>query len=138
MSRPAAVCAGIVLSFVFLAPAQAEDIDNYWDGVWLSHHDGTKLMRMNLEQKKGSREVTGTYAHPKDHHGDAGKVTAEAKGEFGKKLKGFYKSSGDGGRGGFEIKMNPDLNSWKGEFWPCRYRIYCDVFDWTGAHPGFE
>jgi len=143
MARLAAVYAGIVLSsLVVLAPAQAADIDNYWDGNWRSHHEGTKVMVLDLEQKRGKRGVTGTYKHPKDNHGvhggDKGTITAEAKGEFGKRLKGTYKSNSGGGRGGFEIKLKPDLASWKGEFWPCRYRFYCDVFDWTGNKPGFD
>lgn len=139
MARSAAVFAGIALSsLVLLAPAQADDIDNFWDGHWRSHHDGTKLMVLNLDQKRGSREVTGTYKHPDDHHGDKGKITATAKGEFGKKLKGRYKSTEGGGGGGFELKLKGDDSSFKGEFWPCRFRFYCDVFDWTGAKPGFE
>ena len=142
MTRSVAVCAGIALSLVLFAPAQAEKVDNYWDGNWRSHHEGTKLMVLDLEQKNGSREVTGTYKHPKDHHGsydgDKGKIFAEAKGEFGKRLVGTYKSNSDGGRGGFEIKLRPDLASWKGEFWPCKYRFYCSVIDWTGAKPGFD
>lgn len=138
MARSGALCAGIALSFLLLAPAQAEEIDNYWDGTWRSHHEGTKLMVLNLEQKNGSREVTGTYKHPDDKDGDKGKIFAEAKGEFGKRLKGTYKSNGDGGRGGFEIKLKPDLASWKGEFWPCKFRFYCSTVDWKGAKPGFD
>ena len=138
MNKSAAVCVGIALSLLLLAPAQADDIDNYWDGNWRSHHDGTKLMVMDLEQKNGKRAVTGTYKHPKDTNGDKGTVTAEAKGEFGKRLVGRYKSTVGGGGGGFEIKLKPDLASWKGEFWPCRYRFYCSTYDWTGNKPGFD
>ena len=138
MTRSVAVCAGIALSLVLLTPAQAEDIENYWDGNWRSHHEGTKVMVLDLEQKNGKREVTGTYKHPKDQDGDKGTITAEAKGEFGKRLVGRYKSNGDGGKGGFEIKLKPDLASWTGEFWPCRYRFYCSTVDWTGNKPGFD
>lgn len=141
MARFVAVWAGVAVSLVLLTPAQAAKVDNYWDGFWQSRHEGTKLMVLNLDQKNGSREVTGTYRHPKDNKGkggDRGKFFGEAKGEFGKRLVGTYKSTNGGGRGGYEIKLKPDLASWKGEFWPCRYRFYCDVFDWTGAKPGFD
>ena len=118
--------------------AGAEEIDNFWDGAWNTTHEGTKGMVLNLEQTKGSRKVTGSYSHPRDKNGDRGTITATAKGEFGKRLVGRYKSSGSGGGGGFELKLLGTQAAFDGEFWPCRYRFYCDVLDWTGKKPGFE
>lgn len=126
------------LSVVGLLPGTAgAAIENYWDGVWNSRHEGTKLMVMRLNQSQGSTTVTGTYSHPQDKGGDRGKVYAEASGKFGKVLKGTYVSN-KSGRGGFKLKLLGNDNSFSGEFWPCRYRFYCDVLEWTGNHPEFD
>lgn len=136
---PLALAAVIAGALLCSAPAAlADEIDNYWDGTWNTSHHGTKGMVLNLDQKKGSRTVTGSYTHPRDKNGDRGRITAEAKGKFGKRLVGRYKSSGDGGGGGFELTLQGTLAGFNGEFWPCRYRFYCDVIEWTGKKPGFE
>lgn len=137
---PLAVAAVIAGALLFSAPAAVAqgEIDNYWDGTWNTSHDGTKGMVLNLDQKQGSRTVTGTYSHPRDKGGDRGRITAEAKGKFGKRLVGRYRSSGGGGGGGFNLTLLGTLAAFDGEFWPCRYRFYCDVMEWTGKKPGFE
>lgn len=141
LSRRSLVAAALAvgtLSLVSAAPAAADDIDNFWDGVWNTSHHGTKGMVLNLDQSRGSRKVTGTYAHPRDKNGDRGKITATVKGEFGKRLVGRYKSSGEGGGGGFDLTLLGTQSAFDGEFWPCRYRFYCTVTEWTGKKPGFE